>query len=54
MVTKGESERRDKMGINRYTLLYIKQINNKDLLKSPENYIQYLIIIYNGKEPEKE
>ena len=54
MVTKGESEGRDKMGINRYTLLYIKQINNKDLLNSPENYIQYLTITYNGKESEKE
>ena len=37
-----------------HTLLYIKQINNKDLLNSPENYILYLIITYNGKESEKE
>ena len=36
------------------TLLYIKQINNKDLLYSTGNYIQYLVITYNGKEPEKE
>ena len=40
--------------INRYTLLYIKQINNKNLLYSTGNYIQYLVITYNGKEFEKE
>ena len=37
-----------------YTLLYIKQINNKVLLYSTGNYIQYLVITYNGKESEKE
>ena len=26
------------MHIDRYTLLYIKQVNNKDLLHSTENY----------------
>ena len=41
-------------GINRYTLLYIKQINNKDLLYSTGNYIQDLVITYNKKESEKE
>ena len=55
---KGRSERgagviNKEFGINRYTLLYIKQINNKDLLHSTGNYIQYLIINYNGKEFEK-
>ena len=41
-------------GINRYTLLHIKQKNNKDLMYSTENYIQYLIIIiYNRKESKK-
>ena len=40
-------------GINRYTLLYKKYIN-KDLLYSIGNYIQYLVITYNGKESEKE
>ena len=40
--------------INRYKLLYIKQITNKDLLYSTENYIQYFVIAYNGKESEKE
>ena len=37
-----------------YTLLYIKQITNKDLLYSTGNYAQYLIIIYKGKESEKD
>ena len=41
-------------GINIYTLLYIKWVNNKDLLYSTENYTQYLVITYNGKESEKE
>ena len=36
-----------------YTLLYIKYINNKDLLYSTGNYIQCLIITNNGKESEK-
>ena len=40
--------------INVYTLLYIQQINNKDLLYSTGNYIQYLVITCNGKESEKE
>ena len=40
--------------INEHTLLYIKQINNKVLLYSTGNYIQYLVINYNGKEYEKE
>ena len=32
-------------GINRYKLLYIKQISNKDILYSTGNYIQYLVIM---------
>ena len=32
------------------TTTYIKEITNKDLLNSTGNYIQYLIITYNGKE----
>ena len=40
--------------INIYILLYIKQINNKDLLYSTGNYIQCLTITYNGEESEKE
>ena len=35
-------------------LLYIGLINNKILLDSTGNYIQYLVIIHNGKEYEKE
>ena len=35
-------------------LAYIKQTNNKDLLYSTGNYIQYLIMVYNGNESEKE
>ena len=37
-----------------YTLACIKQINNKELIYSTGNYIQYLVILYNGKKSEKE
>ena len=40
--------------MNRYPSLYIKQINNKELLYITGNYIQHPIITYNGKESEKE
>ena len=53
MVTKGEGLNLE-FGINRHTLLYVKQISNKVLLYSTGNYIQYLVITYNGKEPVKE
>ena len=43
-----------KFGIDIYTLLYIKQITNKDLLYSTGNSTQYFIITYKGKESEKE
>ena len=52
MVTIGERSR----GINQafrikiYTLLYIKQITNKELLYSTGNSTQYLVITYNGRE----
>ena len=36
------------------SFLYIEWINNKALLYSPGNYIQYPVINYNGKEYEKE
>ena len=42
-------ERNQEFGINRFTLLHIKQINEKDLLYSTGKYIQYLAMIYNGK-----
>ena len=42
--------------MNKYTLLYIKKYikNNKDLLCSKGNYIQYFVITCNGKESEKQ
>ena len=52
MVTKGEWEWggiNQEYGINRYKLLYIKQISNNDLLYSTGNYIQDPLINYNGK-----
>ena len=36
-----------------YIPLYMKQTKNKNLLYSTGNYIQYLVIINNGKESEK-
>ena len=54
MVAKEErcGEVRDKLGvyISRYKLPYIKQVNNKVLLYSTGNYIQYAVINHNGKE----
>ena len=44
MAIKGERERGGinwEMGINIYTLLYIKQMTNKDLLYSTRNSTQY-------------
>ena len=35
-----------------YTTIY--KTNNRDLLYSTRNYNLYLVIVYNGKEPEKE
>ena len=54
MVTKGERERgkNQEYRIYRYLPLYIKQINNKDLVYSKGNCNQYLIA-YNGKKSEK-
>ena len=42
------------VGVSRCKLLYIGWINNRVLLYSTGNYIQYLVITYNGKESEKE
>ena len=56
MVRRGEG----KGGINwetevdKYTLLYIKQITNKDLLYSTENTSQYSLMAYMGKESKKD
>ena len=41
-------------GIGRCKVFYIEQINNKVLLYSTGNYIQYPVINRNGKEYEKE
>ena len=57
MVTKGERSWggiNKEFGISKYKLLHMKQIDNKVLLYSTGNYIQYLVIKYNGKESEKE
>ena len=51
---RGVGEINQEFRINIYALLYIKQVNNKDLLYSTGNYTQYLVITYNGKESEKE
>ena len=58
MVIKGERDGggiNQEFGINRYTSLYIQQINNKDLFIAQGNCIQYLIIYRkeSGKESEK-
>ena len=44
----------EEVGINTYTLPYVKQIINKDLLYSTRNSTQYSVITYMGKESEKE
>lgn len=41
-----------KFSVNIYTLLYMKWAD-KDRLCGTGNYIQCLVITYNGKEPEK-
>ena len=56
MVTKWERGWRrinQEFGINRYKLLYMKQVNNKVLLYSTVNYNQYSVISHNGKEMKK-
>ena len=42
------------LGISKFKLLYIEWINNKALLYSTENSIQYSVIKHHGKEYEKE
>ena len=41
-------------GISRDKLLFVEWINDKILLHSTGNYIQYPMINHNGKENEKE
>ena len=50
----GYQRGRDEGYISRYELLYLKEINNKALLHSTGNYIQYPVINYNEKEYEKD
>ena len=50
----GGQGRNYEFGTSRYKLLYIKQVNNKVLLHSTGNYIQYTVINQNGKEYKKE
>ena len=40
-------------GIDIYTLLYRKQITNKDLLYSTGKSTQYSVMAYKGKESKK-
>ena len=57
VVAKGEEGggRMDwEFGISRCKLVYIGWINNKVLLYSAENCIQYPVIHHNGKEYKKE
>ena len=42
------------IGIDIYTLLYIKLVTNKDLLYSTGNSTQYSVMTYMGKESKKE
>ena len=43
-----------KVGVSRCKRLYVKWMNNKVLLYSTGNYIQYPGINYSGKDYEKE
>ena len=42
------------VGINMHTLLYVQQLINNDPSYNTGNPTQYSVIIYMGKEPEKE
>ena len=56
MVTKGKREgagTNQWYRINRYKLLYVKQISNKDLPYYTGNYTQYLVINYRGIQSVK-
>ena len=56
MVAKGEGGGRGmdwKFGVGRCKLLQSEGINNKVLMYSTGNYIQYPVINYNGKDYKK-
>ena len=42
------------IGVDIYTLLYIKKVTNKNLLNSTGNSSQYSEMAYMGKESKKE
>jgi len=46
--------KRDTLGINIYTLLFIEQVANKDLIYSTGTFAQYPVKTYMGRESEKE
>ena len=51
---KGNGKEMDwEFGFSRWKLVYIEWINNKVLLYSTGNYIQYPVINHNGKEYKK-
>ena len=57
MVTKGErrgENGEDKLEVwdKHITLLYVREITNKDLLHSTGRYTQYIVITHKGKESE--
>lgn len=50
----GAGRERSQLGAwDEHTLLYIRQITNKDLLDSTGNSIQYSVIAYMRKESKK-
>ena len=56
MVAKGKGVRGGmewEVGVSRHKLLYMEWINNKDLLHSTGDYIQYLVINCNVKYQKK-
>ena len=57
MIAKEEGSEGGKdweFAVSRCKLLYTGWINNKVLLYSTGNYIQYLVLNHNGKEYKKE
>ena len=57
MIAEGEGNGEGKdweFGINRRKLVYTEWINNKILLYSTGNYLQYPVTNHNGKEYDKE
>ena len=57
VIAKGEEMGKGmewEFGVSRCKLVYIEWINNKVLLYSTVNHIQYPVINHNGKEYEKE